>query len=580
MKMKTNNLPAVLLAVIMAALMILTSGLFDQAHADTDYWVEITPEAETWVALPGDTIPVSAKVYYDFDGENIEDQSDLDFRWTLDDDGTEFASIKVDSMNSARAKVKFKTLPPEQTEIDAYVDVVVNVFSDGHKVGSGMINLRVSSDYYRVYPDIVNQYLPVGESEELIASVYHYSLDDHEGTPVENVEFNWEILDPTDAEITLKEKTAKESTYEMKRLTGNFAFVTLEAKWYEGEDTRFEYSSFWLKDIPEDLNDYQVSYQGDLPLWQYFADEGTVIPRSEIVMNTNVFYDNLLLQEGKDYELVIYRYDGYNEETGDTYWVEYKEDNLEMYPKGSEPDRNGNPTEGQAFYKIAARAKDGSYFQKETDDWCDFVYMYSNSCISGYMADFYYNHAYAEYLDDEPWVRYDVTPGTDLDPIVSLNDTELEEGKDYKVIYTGLTVDYQGEEFPSEPGVYEAVAEGYGDYYGQTYTQTIKVGKVNKDFSASGKTVKVKLAKKKSKTTKKVTIAKSKAFKSSGNVGKVTYKKLSGNSKISVSSAGKVTVKKGLKKGKYKVKVEVTDGETDVYFGTPVTVTVTVKVVK
>ena len=182
MKMKTNNLPAVLLAVIMAALMILTSGLFDQAHADTDYWVEITPEAETWVALPGDTIPVSAKVYYDFDGENIEDQSDLDFRWTLDDDGTEFASIKVDSMNSARAKVKFKTLPPEQTEIDAYVDVVVNVFSDGHKVGSGMINLRVSSDYYRVYPDIVNQYLPVGESEELIASVYHYSLDDHEGT--------------------------------------------------------------------------------------------------------------------------------------------------------------------------------------------------------------------------------------------------------------------------------------------------------------------------------------------------------------------------------------------------------------
>ena len=254
MKMKTNNLPAVLLAVIMAALLIMASGLFDQAHADTDYWVEITPEAETWVALPGDTIPVSAKVYYDFDGENIEDQSDLDFRWTLDDDGTEFASIKVDSMNSARAKVKFKTLPPEQTEIDAYVDVVVNVFSDGHKVGSGMINLRVSSDYYRVYPDIVNQYLPVGETEELFASVYHYSLDDREGTPVENVEFNWEILDPTDAEITLKEKTAKESTYEMKRLTGNFAFVTLEAKWYEGEDTRFEYSSFWPPGRPQRLS--------------------------------------------------------------------------------------------------------------------------------------------------------------------------------------------------------------------------------------------------------------------------------------------------------------------------------------
>jgi len=38
----------------------------------------------------------------------------------------------------------------------------------------------------------------------------------------------------------------------------------------------------------------------------------------------------------------------------------------------------------------------------------------------------------------------------------------------------------------------------------------------------------------------------------------VTYGKKSGNKKITVSKAGKVTVKKGLKKGTYKVKVNVT----------------------
>ena len=38
----------------------------------------------------------------------------------------------------------------------------------------------------------------------------------------------------------------------------------------------------------------------------------------------------------------------------------------------------------------------------------------------------------------------------------------------------------------------------------------------------------------------------------------MTYGKKSGNKKIIVSKAGKVTVKKGLKKGTYKVKVNVT----------------------
>ena len=45
----------------------------------------------------------------------------------------------------------------------------------------------------------------------------------------------------------------------------------------------------------------------------------------------------------------------------------------------------------------------------------------------------------------------------------------------------------------------------------------------------------------------------------------MTFKKLSGNSKIKVSSTGKVTVKKGLKKGTYKLRVYAS---ADTYKGT------------
>ena len=62
------------------------------------------------------------------------------------------------------------------------------------------------------------------------------------------------------------------------------------------------------------------------------------------------------------------------------------------------------------------------------------------------------------------------------------------------------------------------------------------------------------------------------------NCGKVTYKKASGNGKITVNSAGKFTVKKGLKKGTYKIKVEVTAAGNTTYKAVTKTVTVTIKV--
>ena len=60
--------------------------------------------------------------------------------------------------------------------------------------------------------------------------------------------------------------------------------------------------------------------------------------------------------------------------------------------------------------------------------------------------------------------------------------------------------------------------------------------------------------------------------------GTRTYTKASGNSKITVNkSTGKVTVKKGLKKGTYTVKVKVKAAGNEYYKASTKTVTFTIK---
>ena len=107
-------------------------------------------------------------------------------------------------------------------------------------------------------------------------------------------------------------------------------------------------------------------------------------------------------------------------------------------------------------------------------------------------------------------------------------------------------------------------------------TETIaKLPKEANTMVAKGKTKTVKYATLKKKS---VTIARKDAVSVTKAKGKVTYKKSSGNSKITVSSAGKITVKKGLKKGTYKVKVKVKAAGNATYKSKTVTRTVTIKV--
>ena len=111
---------------------------------------------------------------------------------------------------------------------------------------------------------------------------------------------------------------------------------------------------------------------------------------------------------------------------------------------------------------------------------------------------------------------------------------------------------------------------------GETKSEAIAMlAKKANTLSVKGKTVKVKFAKLKKK---KQTIAINKAMTVSNAQGAVTYAKASGNKKITVAKNGKITVKKGLKKGAYKVKIKVTAAGNDEYNAAVKTVTVTIKV--
>ena len=102
-----------------------------------------------------------------------------------------------------------------------------------------------------------------------------------------------------------------------------------------------------------------------------------------------------------------------------------------------------------------------------------------------------------------------------------------------------------------------------------------KLPKKANTLTVKGKTATVKYSSLKKNNQ---TVAQKNAFTISKAQGKVTYKKSSGNSKITVSSAGKITVKKGLKKGTYTVKVKVSAAGNATYTAATKTATVTIKV--
>lgn len=138
------------------------------------------------------------------------------------------------------------------------------------------------------------------------------------------------------------------------------------------------------------------------------------------------------------------------------------------------------------------------------------------------------------------------------------------------------TVSYSNNKNAGKASVTITAKSDSSDYTGSV-TQKFTIKKAANTLAVKGQTAKIKYSALKKKAQ---TIPASKAYKfTSRGQGKITYTKSSGNSKITVSKkTGKITVKKGLKKKTYKLKVRIKAAGTGNYKAKTKTVTVNIRV--
>ena len=155
--------------------------------------------------------------------------------------------------------------------------------------------------------------------------------------------------------------------------------------------------------------------------------------------------------------------------------------------------------------------------------------------------------------------------GKAIKPKVTVKDRTgkvLKNGVDYTVEYSNNTKIGKGKARVQFQGSYGGAKGLYYKITKKTNTMKVKTAK---------KTVKFNTVKKKSVKVAPITVKKA--------VGTKTFKKLSGDKKITVNKKnGKFTVKKGIKKGTYKIKVKVSAKGNSTYKAASKTVTVKIVV--
>ena len=152
--------------------------------------------------------------------------------------------------------------------------------------------------------------------------------------------------------------------------------------------------------------------------------------------------------------------------------------------------------------------------------------------------------------------------------INSIGGKTLKSGTDYTAQWSNAS--------SKEAGTYTVTITGKGKYTGKT-SATYKITKAANPLKIKAKTATSKYSKlkKKNQTLKVSEVIK--VIKK--GQGKVTYAKTSGNKKITINKkTGKITVKKGTKKGTYKIKVKVTAAGNNNYKKGSKIVTVKVKI--
>ena len=229
------------------------------------------------------------------------------------------------------------------------------------------------------------------------------------------------------------------------------------------------------------------------------------------------------------------------------------------------------PNGGKYLIKIHVFDKDGNVI-KSWLDWIEYVPKTNGGSEVQGGSEVYPAKAKLAYTS----IEYDgkvKKPGVTVTANVNGAQVKLKEGVDYKLMYSAGS--------PVNKGIYKVIVIGLNSKYdcGITLTYTITQAKSSLAVTAKKPAVRYSKLKKKNQTIKKTA-----AYKVSKKNGKLTYKKISVAkkkfaNKFNVNKTnGNITVKKGLKKGIYKVKVRITDAGDRNHKGGYKDVTVTVRV--
>ena len=314
------------------------------------------------------------------------------------------------------------------------------------------------------------------------------------------------------------------------------------------------------------LDNYRSAQQTEIR--KIASDAETAINEATSIDDINKIKNNALdvfskLFTSEDFDII----DIYYEEELDSINNFGTADYLEIYSSINKQVVKGIVNEGRNKLKALYDNAYGPYSEREYDFPDDYVNAFSS--IYGDVFDSLTEVESRQYVTE---LIVKVSPlksvynGKVQRPKVTvIADGVVLPSSEYRIIWPSGMKDV---------GEYCIVAELIDTYMGDN-AEYFEIIKAANPMKASGKTVKIKASKVKKKNQ---TVTAAKAFSVSGNAGSLKYSKVSGNKKITVASNGKVTVKKGLKKGTYKIKVKVTAKGNKNYKSTSKTVTMTIKV--
>ncbi len=605
----TRTIQNYIMAIILAGAMILALGVTLQtAYAEdetaagetaVEYEADfgIDGMATTGCVLPGCEYKATAILIQDGQIlDKLPEGATVEWQYGVMEAETRPADFTIVAEgNGEHATIHFPALPEDVDYWTGWLCVKISV--DGKTIESNTNQIGIQNDFYEVITPYIDPFMWEGDvtDDQRLGVVRHFI--DEEGNPAQTpckFSYAWrgdDIFDTLDVEIDGNTGMCPVTIQRLK--TDAELDFELAIRYTDAQGNRETASmNYWLAEFTTDLTqcDAEIVKSDSFDIyedsWIFIDDTNAASPDPA----KGVSEDNIQIVSGEleqafdpdSFEVTdVKKYVGFDEDTGDDLWEDA------TFPltfdKQGTKDKNGYRTDGTSLYKFVIKAKEGSRWTGTTDE----IYLFVNSKYSMYnfrdyfasTVEFPYLSKYLKTWDEDPYERYDVpkTAKAKKTLSITIGNDKLTPGKQVTVKYVNDKTKKEYSSFPTALGEYTVVITGKAPYYGTDKSTHLRVWAKN-PLKVKGKTVKIKETqiKKKAKA-----LGVSKVIKTvKKGQGKVTYKKLSGNKKITVAKTGKVTVKKGLKKGTYKVKVSVKAAGNDKYNPITKKVTFTIKVTK